>query len=187
MKLRNKVLVGLTVATLALGTVAGVSFAADSTSTPAPAKAFANGCRGFFGGAADALSKLLGLKPEEIVEKRNAGNSLADIAKEQGVEKKEVVDTILEARKKFLDERVKAGIITQEQADYMLQNMKARVESRIENDAVGCGGGAGMGRGGCGGPGMGRGGYGAGARGGYGPGAYRNAPAGYSATPGGTI
>jgi len=172
MKLGKKILVGLLLVALSLATVAGISFAADTGNPDNATSSFVNGCRGFFGGAVDELAKLLGLKPEEIVEKRNAGQSLADIAKEQGVAEDEVTSTILESREKLLDERVKAGVITEEQKNLMLDRMKSRLGERIKDPAVG----PGSGRGGCGGGGCG----GAGGRGAMGGpgfgGGYRNAP-----------
>lgn len=174
MGIGKKFLVGLLIVGLSLMTVAGISFAADNSSTGTATSNFVAGCRGFVGGAIDEVAKLLRLKPEEIIEKRNSGESLADIAKDQGVSKDEVVSTILETREKLLDERVKAGVITKEQEDFMLERMKSRVDERVQDPTVG----PGAGRGGCYGPGAG-GGFGPGARGGYGPGAgggFRNAP-----------
>jgi predicted DNA-binding protein YlxM (UPF0122 family) len=174
MRFSRKLLVGLLVVSISLVTVAGVSFAAEDGDTGTATSAIVNGCRGFFGGAADELAKLLGLKSEEIVEKRNAGQSLADIAKEQGVEKDKVVDTIVGSREQFLDEKVAAGLITEAQKNQMLETMKTRVQERVVDPAVGpgagrggCGGGGGGGCGMGGGPGGG----GAGMRGGNGPGA----------------
>jgi len=177
MNIGKKFLIGLVMVSLAFVTVAGISFAAEDKSANNPATSFVNGCRGFFGGAAEELSKLLGLKTEEIVEQRNSGKSLADIAKDQGVAQDEVVSTMLKARKELLDERVKAGIITQEQADLMLERMQSRITERVQDPAVG----PGSGRGGCGMGGPGAGGGcgmgGPGAKGGFGPGAgYRGAP-----------
>ena len=169
MRFSRKLLVGLLVVSISLVTVAGISFAAEDSDTGTAASAVVNGCRGFFGGAADELAKLLGLKSEEIVEKRNAGQSLADIAKEQGVEKDKVVDTIVDSREQFLDEKVEAGYLSEEQKNLMLERMKSRVQERVEDPAVGPGagrGGCGGGGGGCGGPGGG-----GGMRGGGGPGA----------------
>jgi len=176
MNIGKKFLIGLVMVSLAFVTVAGISFAAEDKSTSNPATSFVNGCRGFFGGAAEELSKLLGLKAEEILEQRNSGKSLADIAKDQGVAEDKVVSTMLEAKKELLDERVKAGVITQEQADLMLERMQSRITERIQNPAAGSGcggGGCGMGgQGAGGGCGMG----GPGARGDFGPGAgYRGA------------
>lgn len=171
MRFSRKLLVGLLVVSISLVTVAGISFAAEDSDTGTAASAVVNGCRGFFGGAADELAKLLGLKSEEIVEKRNAGQSLADIAKEQGVEKDKVVDTIVDSREQFLDEKVEAGYLTEEQKNLMLERMQSRVQERVEDPAVG----PGAGRGGCGGAGGGGGcggaGGGGGMRGGNGPGA----------------
>lgn len=176
MTIGKKLLVGILLVVLAVGAVGSISFAAsNSKGDTSTAATFVNGCRGFFGGAVDSLSKLLNLKPDQIIEKRNSGESLADIAKDQGVSQDKVVSTIIKDRKKFLDERVKAGLITKEQEKLMLDRMGTRLNERIKDPTVGpgagCGmGGAGGGYGGCGGPGA-CGGVGLGAQGGY-----RNVP-----------
>lgn len=171
----KKVLTGLLLATLILATVAGMSFAAEKGSVSKGASAFASGCRGFFGGAINDVAKLLGMKPEQIIDERNAGKSLADIAGDKGFTEKEVVSQILKSREQILDERVKAGLITEEQKKIMLDRMKSRIEQRVTDPAAGsgCGGGGfGPGRGGCcgGGPGGSWGQKGAGFRGGSGAG-----------------
>lgn len=167
MNIGKKFLISLVMVSLAFVTVAGISFAAEDKSTSNPATSFVNGCRGFFGGASEELSKLLGLKTEEIVEQRNSGKSLADIAKDQEVAEDKVVSAMLEAKKELLDERVKAGVITQEQADLVLERMQSRITERIQDPTVGPGrGGDGCGMGGPGaGGGCGMGGPGAGYRG----------------------
>lgn len=142
----KKILVGFLLVSLALTTFAGISFAADKSGTNNPASGFIAGCRGFFGGAVNDLSKLLGLNPDQIAEKRKAGESLADIAKDRGVSEGKLVDTMVGARKKILDERVKAGIITQDQENAILDRMKANIGARVKDPAVG----PGAGRGGCG-------------------------------------
>ncbi len=175
MSIGKKLLVGVLLVVLAVGAVGSISLAAGKSDTGTATAGFVNGCRGFFGGAVDSLAKLLNLKPDQIIEKRNSGESLADIAKDQGVPQDKVVSTIMKDRKKFLDERVKAGQITKEQEKLMLDRMESRLNERITDPAVGPGAGCGMNGAGCGQGGC----YGPGARGGAGSGVnsgYRNAP-----------
>lgn len=146
MSTAKKILVGLLLIGLTLTTFAGISFAADKSGTNNPTSGFIAGCRGFFGGTAAELSKILGLNPNQIVEERRAGKSLADIAKDQGVSQNTVVNAIIEARKKILDERVKSGVITQDQENAILERMKANITAGVQNSTI-CPGAAG---GGCG-------------------------------------
>lgn len=182
MSIGKKLLVGLLLVVLAVGAVAGISFAAGKSDSGTATAGFISGCRGFFGGAVDSLAKLLNLRPDQIIEKRNSGESLADIAKDQGVPQDKVISTIMKDRKKFLDERVKAGQITKEQEKLMLDRMESRLEQRINDPAIGPGAGCGMGGargpgGCCGGPGA-RGGAGFGMNGGY-----RNVPSSQTNVP----
>jgi len=182
MSIGKKLLVGMLLVVLAVGAVGSISFAAGKGDTGTATAGFVNGCRGFFGGAVDSLAKLLNLKPDQIIEKRNSGQSLADIAKDRGVSQDKVVSTIMKDRKKFLDERVKAGQITKEQEKLMLDRMESRLNERITDPAVGPGAGCGMG--GAGGPGGCGSGPGACGRSGLGVnGGYRNAPSSQTNTP----
>lgn len=197
----KKVLMGLLLAVVILATVAGISFAAEKGSVSKGASAFVYGCRGFFGGAINDVANLLGMKPEQIIEKRNAGKSLADIASDKGFTEKEVVSEILKSREQILDERVKAGIITEEQKKLMLDRMKSGIEQGITDPTVGSGrGGGGFGpgrggpgfggRGGCcgGGPGGAWGQKGTGFRGGPGAGGgVRNTPSSATSLPTGNF
>lgn len=112
----------------------------------------------------DVLADLTGLSTADIQSKRAAGESIADIAKSEGVDPDDVVAKALEARKALLDERVADGTITQDQADAAYTQMKERLTERLTTTATGrpswAGQGQGVGRG------AGRGGAGAGCCGG---------------------
>ena len=170
------------VAGLVLGTVAS-SFAATpavnrTTGTTATAPGAGLGLRlgasvrDAGGRMIDVVAKLTGLSAEDVQAKRAAGQSLEQIAASKDVSADKVVAQALAVRKQLLDEKVKAGTITQAQADAALAQMKTRLESRIANTAACTGQGAGGGCGGGGGCGMGGGrGMGAGGCGGGGCGA----------------
>jgi hypothetical protein len=161
------------VAGLALGTVATGFAATPAVNRTAGATATAPGARlGLRLGASvrdaggrlvDVVAKLTGQPVADVQAKRVAGQSFEQIAAAKDVSADKVVAQALAVRKQLLDEKVKAGAITQAQADAALANMKTRLESRIANTAActgqGAGGGCGMGGGGgCGmGGGMGRG------------------------------
>jgi len=115
---------------------------------------------GFRGGMLDAVSKLLGMDVADIRAERRAGKSLAAIAGEKGVDEDTLVQALMSGRQQVLNEKVAAGQITQEQANYCLENMEQRIKQNIERTSVGPNG---QGRGGKGGAengadrGMGRG------------------------------
>lgn len=165
---------GVAVALLA-GALAFGGLTAAQAAVPAAVDAAANApaiVKPFVLGPVGVLAKLTGLKIEDILAQRQAGKSLADVAKSKDVTVDKLVDEVIAARKAALDVRVKQGIITQEQEDAILKAMRERMTQRFESNAAGnCGGG---GRGGAGGGGRGGrmgGGFGGGMMGGYGAGA----------------
>lgn len=118
------------------------------------------------GGLVATVADILGLDRAKVIEERHAGRSLAEIAQAQGVDKDQLVQKILEERRRILDQMVQEGRITQEQAELCLQNMQQRVESGVDRTSVGAppwaGKGSGSGRTGAGGNGFGRAGRGRG-------------------------
>ncbi|MDH4619555.1 hypothetical protein [Brevibacillus sp. AY1] len=143
-KAKMGMLFGSMAAVLSLG-VLGSAYAADADQ--AKINYTAEGKQGFgigkmghhgFGGGfavkenADLLA-LLNLDAEELQEALKAGKSLAEVAEEQGVDKQEVVDLLLEQQADKLAEAVKAGKLTQEQADKMSENASERIQEQVEN------------------------------------------------------
>ena len=115
---------------------------------------------GYYGmgmyGQWDTLSEILGLTPEEIQQQYIEGKTLLEIAEAQGVSEEQVVDAIVAERAEVLQQQVEAGIITQEQADAMLERMEEHVPDMLDSTMVGPGAGAGFGQGAGGvGPGYG--------------------------------
>lgn len=128
---------------LAIGVVA-TAFAADPAPTPGagPRGPMAGAIGGWGGGTGygsvdQALEKLTGLNSDEIKALREGGKSAVQIAQEKGVSEEALLDEILAARKAALDEAVEDGRITQERADYMLQNMTERVKEGMTRTEVG--------------------------------------------------
>ena len=138
---------GLMVAVFSLG-VAVPAFAATTATEQTPG--WAGGvCRGT-GAVADAVAEFLGLTPEAIAAERAAGQSLADIAEEQGKDAGGLVQTILSAKQDQIQQAVADGQLTQERADTMLETMTERVTERVADPAMGPRGGDGGSRGGMG-------------------------------------
>jgi hypothetical protein len=91
-----------------------------------------------------ALAQAFNLTPEELEARHSAGETMWDIAAAQGITQEQFVETMLQARTTALSQAVDEGVMTQEQADWMLSRMNGM-------------GGDGAGRGGAGCPGMGAG------------------------------
>jgi hypothetical protein len=158
------------VAGLVLGSV-GIASAA-TTATGTPGAGFGAQAGGMFRQAgaslADIVAKLTGQTAAQVYTQRAAGKSFADIASAKGVSADKVTADALAARKAALAAAVKAGTVTQAQADAMLARMLTRLSTRVTSPALaGCDGtgpgavrggmgrGAGGAAGGCGGGGCG--------------------------------
>lgn len=90
-----------------------------------------------------AFAQALGLTPEELEARCQAGDTLWDIAEEQGLTLEQLREMIVTARTNAINQAVEDEVITQLQADFMLE----RLENMAEN---GMGFGFGAGNGGCG-------------------------------------
>ena len=112
------------------------------------------------GGArlSDIVAKLTGLPVADVTAKRAAGTSYAEIAASKDVSSAKVIEESLKARETILAEKVKAGVITSEQADAALARMKTRLTERVAATDDSCAGAGGGGRGMGGGQGRGMGG-----------------------------
>lgn len=130
MRRNLKIAFGILASAVLLASLVGVAMAAANTTSSQPGY----GLRLRAGSTTiDAVSKLLGIKPEDVRAQRQAGKSLLDIAKEKGVDAQKLKDTMLDSRKTLLQERVKDGTLTQEQADDILKQMQERITSCLEN------------------------------------------------------
>jgi len=160
-------------AALVVGVVAGnvvsgwaaaptASVAGTATTTTSPARlGLRLGAAMQAGGArlSDVVAKLTGLDAAEVTAKRTAGTSYADIAASRDVSSDTLIEESLKVRAGILDDKVKAGTITSEQADAALASMRARLTERVSATDDSCtgsgGGGKGCGSGGGTGRGMG--------------------------------
>ena len=82
------------------------------------------------------LSEVLGLTPEEIKAKLQAGMTIVEIAAEQGFTQDQLKDAMHTAMVENLQQKVADGTITQAQADQILQHMQERP---AENGPLGFG------------------------------------------------
>jgi len=169
---------GKAITMVAVGLVAGLVLGSLGIASAAPTTDPATGAQVGYGarmgiamrdaGARmlDIVAELTGLAVEDVQDRREAGESIADIAESEGVDPATVTDEALAARTAILDQKVADGTIDQETADAMLERMTDRIAERIDSTELGgCGtGGCGMGQGGRG-AGQGQGGRGMGGQG----------------------
>ena len=94
------------------------------------------------------LLSLLKLDEQALHDKRDAGQSLAEIAEAQGVTRQQLIDFLTKQNETRLAQEVKDGKIQQEQADQMKQHFPQMVEKMIDDkghgDFKGQGGGKDM-------------------------------------------
>lgn len=97
-----------------------------------------------------AAAKALGMTEDELHTALEADTSIAEVAKEKGVDVQKVIDAMVADAKTHLADEVKAGKITQAQADERLEDLESRITDRVNGKAPERGGpGGGMpGRGG---------------------------------------
>ena len=85
------------------------------------------------GVVSDAITKLLGMTQEEIYAERQAGKTLADIAKEKDVTDQQLIDAMLAGQQEAIAQAVKDGRVTQAQAVWMQARMKAMAPLMLTN------------------------------------------------------
>ena len=100
------------------------------------------------------LSSILKMSPDEFRDARRSGKTIAEIAKEKGLTEEQLKERVVAQRKLQVEQLLKDGKITQEQADYCFENMGKRMPGsggqgqRGNKQGRGCrGGGQGRGRG----------------------------------------
>ncbi len=85
-----------------------------------------------------ALAEALNLTPEELEARRTAGETMGDIAQEQGLTAEAFQEIMLEARSKALSQAVADGLITQAQADWMQERMNGMWSGGYGVGSSGC-------------------------------------------------
>lgn len=100
------------------------------------------------GNLLSVLAEKLGVSTTDLIAQVQSGKTLLDIAAENGISVDELTAAMLESRAEALQAAVEAGRISQEQADYMLENMSEHMATQIATGQ--CGGlcGTGLNRGG---------------------------------------
>ncbi|MEW6404348.1 MAG: hypothetical protein AB1649_21320 [Chloroflexota bacterium] len=112
---------------LALGALGiGVVFAQDDTQPYYPGGMMGAGGRGWMHDYVEkALAEKLGITEEAVEEQLAAGKSMYQIALDNGIAEADVASFLTEVHTAAFDTAVADGVITREQADFMLQHMQA--------------------------------------------------------------
>jgi hypothetical protein len=71
----------------------------------------------------EAFAEQVGLTVEQVNERLADGETMWEIAQAQGFSDEEIQDLMLQAHNEALDQAVAAGVLTQEQAEWMRQHM----------------------------------------------------------------
>ena len=87
----------------------------------------------------EAVAKVLGITVEELRTAHEAGKTLAQIAADEGISKADLISKLVAAAKAQLAADVKAGTLTQAQADAMSADLTARITEKVDRVHMGKG------------------------------------------------
>jgi hypothetical protein len=88
-----------------------------------------------------AFAEKLGLSADELQSELTAGKTMWQVAQEQGLSDDEIRTTMQEAAKQAITKMVADGVITQQQADWMLQRMGGMLQNGFGFGSGPCHGG----------------------------------------------
>jgi polyhydroxyalkanoate synthesis regulator phasin len=94
---------------------------------------------GDFGGLG-AAATYLGLTADELRERLEGGDTLADVAAAEGKTADGLVQAMVDAAEADIADAVEAGRLTQEQADEILADLPERIEGLVNGELPGPGG-----------------------------------------------
>ncbi len=103
----------------------------EATHTPGE-HGFRGGMRERMGANLETAAKALGISEDDLKAELKDGKTLAEVAKEKGVDKQKVIDALVAEAKARGAEAVKAGKITQAQADEHLENATERITKMVD-------------------------------------------------------
>lgn len=89
------------------------------------------GCNGE---RAQALADAIGISVDDLMAAREAGQTPAEIAEDNGVAREDLVDTLVQARQERLAEAVESGDLTQEEADEKAADIEEHVNALVDGE-----------------------------------------------------
>jgi hypothetical protein len=130
------------VAALTVTALAGAGLVFAQGPTP-PVQGYAPGCgcsgwgsgsgRGWYGmGLIDILAELTGLESADLYAELQEGKTLLEVAQDHDISAEQLVEAALASRAEVLKQRVEAGYLTQEQADWMLDHIEEEMLEHLE-------------------------------------------------------
>ena len=93
------------------------------------------------------VAEALGVSEDDLRGALEDGQTIAEVAEEQGVEVQDVVDAVVAAQQERLDEAVADGDLTQEEADEIAADVEERVTAFVNGEMPPLGDGMGHGPG----------------------------------------
>jgi hypothetical protein len=139
------------IAGVGLGSVAGALFGAPSVSGAATAMTDAGtaveaaahpgpgrGGFGHHGARLEAAADALGMTVEDLRAALRDGQTLAEVAEAQGVDRETLVGALVAAANARLDEAVADGDLTEEEAAERREGIEERVEAMVDGERPGC-------------------------------------------------
>ena len=90
----------------------------------------------------ESLADALGLSVDELSDELSSGKTLVELAEEKGLTQADLGAVLERTHQEELAEAVAAGVLTEEQADAMLEGMNGRYEWMLDNMGIGAGYGA---------------------------------------------
>jgi len=94
------------------------------------------GHHGGFGGGAD-LADILGLEQADLREAIVGGQTLADVAAEQGVDTQDLIDAIVDAAEERVATALESGRIDQDKADEILAGAEEKADDIVNGEFEG--------------------------------------------------
>jgi transposase-like protein len=92
------------------------------------------------GASLSVAAKTIGVSEATLVKAVRGGSSIAAVAKQHGVTPQQVVAALVADAKTRLNQAVKAGRITQEQANAIESNLSQRITGLVNHAGLGCDG-----------------------------------------------
>ena len=138
----GSMLVGVALGVTVFGPAGAAAQSTGSTNTPSapavpgmPGFSWHHGFGGPFETASDAsvAAKAIGISEASLTSQLQAGKTIAEVAKAHGVAVQKVIDALVKDGQDELAAAVKAGRITQAQADQLKAGVTQRVTAQVNN------------------------------------------------------
>lgn len=88
----------------------------------------------------DDVARYMGMTTQDLYNQMAAGMSMVQIAAQRGITEQQLMDTMMAGRRAAYDQAIKAGRMTQAQADAMLQNMNSNLKNMVNGQGFGSSG-----------------------------------------------